>query len=258
MRPTAHSALHFLLAPALAATLAPALASAVATTASAQDESRSYTGGRFSLEIGGKSGLIGSAEGGAPQHSIAIESWSWGAAAAVGRGAPIEPAYPVPKVIAPRDVASGQASGRRKGWDGTVKGGSNAVDDAAARKGWDGSVKGNSVSSAKFGAIAGAHRDDSLGKPGARIAQPASPPPVDGSITVDGSFPGCMVGSRYANAVLRGPGVRYVMTDVQIINCPTAAGAARSSLAGEYMRGSLSLSYKKVTVRGWNPEKKED
>ncbi|MEP6725671.1 MAG: hypothetical protein ABJC98_07650, partial [Bacteroidota bacterium] len=32
-----------------------------------------------------------------------------------------------------------------KGWDGTVKGGSVAENEAAARKGWDGTVKGGAV-----------------------------------------------------------------------------------------------------------------
>ena len=208
------------------------------------------------------------------------------------------------------EVQSYAFGAARKGWDGTVKGGSVA----AERKGWDGSVKGNTT--AKFGAIAGAHRNDGLaagkvsmqdisapsmtsgppksspltsgrvadssaaadvgpGQQGAKIAQPkavshdlrtnvvartAAPPapPASGSLTVDGNFPGCAVGARYAGAVLQLAGVRYAMTDVQITSCPAPVPATRSSMAGEYLRESLSLNYKKVTVRGWNPEKKEE
>jgi hypothetical protein len=155
------------------------------------------------------------------------------------------------------EILSYSFGATRKGWDGTVKGGSSAADDAAARKGWDGTVKGGNVAensaAAKFGAIAGAHRDDSIAKPAARIAAP----PARGSVTVAGSFPGCIVGTRYVDAVLQVPGARYVMQDVQIAMC-SAPRAARSSMAGEYLRGGISLNYKKVTVRGWDPAKKEE
>ena len=253
MRPTAFFALH--------ARFAAALAGFAATAASAQ-ETRSHTGGRFHLDIGGEPALVGSAEGGGGQQRIEIESWSWGAAqaeagaAVLGRGAPIAPVIPLPEVVAPRDVASGQASGKRKGWDGTVKGG-NVVESNAT---------------AKFGAISGVKRNDSLAEPAAKIAPPkavshdlrtnvvarTAPPPLDGSITVDGRFPGCTVGAKYATAVLRLADVGYVMTDVQITSCPAAVSAARSSMAGEYPGQHLSLNYKKVIVRGWDPEKKEE
>ena len=205
------------------------------------------------------------------------------------------------------EILSYSFGASRKGWDGTVKGGSVA----AERKGWDGSVKGNTT--AKFGAIAGAHRNDGLaagkvsvqdisapsmtsGPPksspltsgrvgdtsaaadvgadeqGAKIAQPkavshdlrtnvvarTAAPPATGSVTVDGNFPGCTVGTQYADAVLQLAGVRYDLTDVQITSCPAPVPATRSSMAGEYLRESLSLNYKKVTVRGWNPETKEE
>ena len=242
MRPTVRFALHVSSAVALAAGLtalaAPlASASASAATASAQRETRTYAAGRFMLSIGDDHAFLDSSDGGAAaQHSIPIESWSWGAAL-LGHGAAIDPAFPVPKVLAPRDVASGQASGKRKGWDGSVKGGSIV----------------ESSGTAKFGAISGVRRDEAIAKPAARIAQPASPPPVDGSITVDGDFPGCAVGTKYANAVLQLGGVRYVMTDVQVTRCP-AAGA---TLGGPRTEDSLSLNYRKVTVRAWNPETKE-
>ena len=180
----------------------------------------------------------------------------------------------------------------------------------ATRKGWDGSVKGGS-SAAKFGAISGVRRDDTIANPAGKVsiqdisapsmtsgpakstpltsgrigdtsaaadvgpgepaATTAAPkavshdlrtnvaPPAEGSVTVEGNFPGCTVGAQHADAVLQVPGARYVLTDVQITSCPAPDPAARSrsSMAGEYLRGSLSLNYKKVTVRGWNPETKE-
>ena len=222
------------------------------------------------------------------------------------------------------EVQSYAFGAARKGWDGTVKGGSIA----AERKGWDGSVKGSGVAAAgpaaptgqgaKFGAIAGAHRADGLaagkvsmqdisapsmtsGPPKASpltsgrvgdgsaagagpgtsapatgigaatpkpishdirtnvVARTAAPPPAvppaPGSITVDGNFPGCTVGAAYSGAMLQLAGVRYELSDVQITSCP----AARSSMAGEWRTADgLSLNYRKVKVRAWDPEKKED
>src|SRR5687767_13570965 len=53
-----------------------------APTAAASEEVRTYTGGRFYLDIGGQRGVIGSAEGDRHQQRIEIVSWSWGAAGA--------------------------------------------------------------------------------------------------------------------------------------------------------------------------------
>jgi hypothetical protein len=175
------------------------------------------------LTLGGGHAFHGRAAGpGAPQQSIAIESWSWGAG-----------------IVAPRDLASGQASGRRKCWDGTVKGGASVAETSNA---------------AKFGAISGIKRNDRMTEPAARTI----PPPVNGSVTVAGDFPGCTVGAHYAGAVLEAPGARYELSDIQIASCPIPAGAARSSLAGEYAGQTLSLNYKKVTVRGWDSAKEEE
>ncbi len=174
----------------------------------------------------------------------------------------------------------------RKGWDGTVKGGSVT----AERKGWDGSVKGNTA--AKFGAVAGAHRDSGITDPAAdpgdaaktkpkksvaydlksstvaRTApapapsatpEPAPPaPPAPGSVTVDGSFPACTVGAAYAGAVLQLAGVRYELTDVQITSCPAPSATGAPILGGERTPDSLSLNYARVKVRGWDPQKKEE
>ncbi len=178
------------------------------------------------------------------------------------------------------EILSYSFGATRKGWDGTIKGGSSAADGAATRKGWDGTVKGGSIvtdNTAKFGAISGVKRNDSIADPAAKIAPPTAvshdlrtnvvarsamppappaAPPAEGSVTVDGNFPGCTVGAQHADAVLQVPGARYVMQDVQIAMC-SGPRAARSSMAGEYLRGSITLNYKKVTVRGWNPETKE-
>ena len=67
-------------------------------------------------------------------------------------------------------------------------------------------------------------------------------PPQRGSLTVKASLPGCTVGARYGGAQFASGNMRYELKDVVISNCAP---------------GSVTLDYGKVTVKGWNPEKKE-
>ncbi|HEX6740903.1 MAG TPA: hypothetical protein VF079_03800 [Sphingomicrobium sp.] len=67
-------------------------------------------------------------------------------------------------------------------------------------------------------------------------------PPVRGTLTVKASLPGCMVGARYGGAQFASGSMRYELKDVVISNCAP---------------GEVTLQYGKVTVKGWNPEKKE-
>jgi hypothetical protein len=67
-------------------------------------------------------------------------------------------------------------------------------------------------------------------------------PPQRGSLTVKANLPGCTVGARYGGAQFAGGSMRYELKDVVISNCAP---------------GSVTLDYGKVTVKGWNPEKKE-
>ena len=248
MNPTASFALRLSLTAALAAGLsAPASAQ--------RGESRSFSAGHFMLSLDGQPSVVGSfGSGGGQRHNVDIESWSWGRALLDG----------------------GASNAGRKGWDGTVKGGSVADDVAAARKGWDGSVKGartdDGSGTAKFGAISGVRRNEGMSDPAAktkpvksvqydlksssvaRLAPSPATPPVSGSITVDGNFAGCKVGTQYSSAALRLADVLYVMTDVQVTHCP----ASTATLGGLRTDDSLSLDYKKVVVRGWDPEKKEE
>lgn len=69
-----------------------------------------------------------------------------------------------------------------------------------------------------------------------------------GTLTVSGGFTGCQVGARYAGMQFAAAGKRYELEDVVISNCPTAAGP----------REEITFVYGKVTVRGWDPEKKEE
>lgn len=67
-------------------------------------------------------------------------------------------------------------------------------------------------------------------------------PPDKGSLTVNGSFPNCTVGARYPAADLASASRRYELKDVVVSGCAA---------------GSMSLKYDKVTVRGWDPQPKQ-
>ena len=103
----------------------------------------------------------------------------------------------------------------------------------AARKGWDGTIKGGS-SAAKYGAVSGAHRDDSL-----------SPPPERGSVRIKVKFPwlDCAVGAAIPDAMLQADAARYELKDIQVTGCAP---------------DSVDLDYAKVKVRAWDPSKKEN
>jgi hypothetical protein len=101
-------------------------------------------------------------------------------------------------------------------------------------------VEGGTSNTAKFGAVAGAHRDDSL----ARAAEPALAAPLDrGSVRVKVKFPwlDCRVGAAFPDAVLHNDAGRYEFKDALISGCAP---------------DSVTLDYAKVQVRGWDPAKK--
>jgi hypothetical protein len=127
---------------------------------------------------------------------------------------------------------------------------------------------------AKYGAVAGAHRDDSIadartdGHAGAHanatprdsglgmptekrqhgwvtVAAPAaSDAPAGGAVRVKVRFPwlDCRVGAAFPDAVLQNDAGRYELENVLISGCAP---------------DSVTLDYAKVRVRGWDPEKKE-
>jgi len=109
---------------------------------------------------------------------------------------------------------------------------------------WDGTIKG-SASTAKYGAVAGAHRDDGLSPAEKRqhgwvaVAKPLD----SGAVRVKVKFPwlDCKVGAAIPDAVLQNDAGRYEFKDAIITGCAA---------------DSVSLNYAKVTVRGWDPAKK--
>ena len=122
---------------------------------------------------------------------------------------------------------------------------------------WDGTIKpvlskveGGAASTAKFGAVSGAHRDDTVNP-----AQPAekrqhgwvtvSKPLDRGAVRVKVKFPwlDCRAGGAFPDAVLQNDAGRYEFKDAIITGCAA---------------DGVSLNYAKVTVRGWDPAKKEE
>ena len=71
----------------------------------------------------------------------------------------------------------------------------------------------------------------------------ATVPDGPGSLVLKGALPGCTVGQRYGGMQFAASGLRYELKDVVISDCAP---------------GQVTLGYAKVTVRGWDPKKKEE
>jgi hypothetical protein len=99
----------------------------------------------------------------------------------------------------------------------------------------------------KYGAVAGAHRDDGLSPAEKRqhgwvtVAKPLD----RGAVRVKVKFPwlDCKVGAAFPDAMLQNDAGRYEFKDAIITGCAP---------------DSVSLNYAKVIVRGWDPAKKEE
>lgn len=215
------------------AALAAALAG-IAATAAFAGEQRTYTGGRFQIDIAGANpGYLRSFAAATAQGEwIEVESWSWGASQ--GAGNAISPAVGVKatgdrppacscrgccaeargekiaaipfetEVKSPRDVATGQATGKRQ----------------------HGSV---------------VIRKDSDARPALTVPRPLP----QGSVTLKLKAPwaACRAGSTIPLLKLAAADGLYSLENVAVTDCaPDGA----------------SLNYKKVKVRGWNPETKEE
>ena len=100
------------------------------------------------------------------------------------------------------------------------------------------------ASTAKFGAVAGAHRDDGLSPAEKRQHGwvTVSKPLDRGAVRVKVKFPwlDCRVGAAFPDAVLQNDAGRYEFQDAIITGCAP---------------DSVILDYAKVTVRGWDPKK---
>ena len=115
-------------------------------------------------------------------------------------------------------------SNARKGWDGSIKGRKGWDGSIKGRKGWDGTIKGNRA---------------------AAPLSPGSPPASAGSLRVKVRFPwlDCRVGATFPDATLDDAAGRNSFSEVTVTRCDN---------------DDVTLSYAKVTVRGWDPAKKEE
>ena len=137
----------------------------------------------------------------------------------------------------------------------------------AARKGWDGSIKGGSI--ARKHVPSGTHiasadivgpsrdcddhnvkspRDAATGMSSGRCASAWSPvaTPVDrGSVRVKVKFPwlDCKVGARITDATLTSPTERVTFNDISVSRCAA---------------DEVDLDYAAVVVRGWDPATKQE
>ncbi|MEP6983462.1 MAG: hypothetical protein ABI853_07440 [Sphingomicrobium sp.] len=122
---------------------------------------------------------------------------------------------------------------------------------------WDGTIKG-AATTAKFGAVAGAHRDDTVDPAEKRQHgwMPVAQPLDRGAVRVKVKFPwlDCKVGAAFPDAVLQNDAGRYEFKEVMITSCATAPSAS----GGASPADEVSFNYAKVTVRGWDPAKKEE
>lgn len=97
-------------------------------------------------------------------------------------------------------------------------------------------------------------------------------PLAAGSLTVRGRLPGCAPGTAYEDAVLRAGGYTYELKEVIITSCAVSGSGGGGGSGGALPMESISLNYakirfaaapqdpaaRKVEVRGWDPEKKEE
>jgi hypothetical protein len=102
------------------------------------------------------------------------------------------------------------------------------------------------TSNAKYGAVAGAHRDEGLSSVEKRQHgwMPVAQPLDRGSVRIKVKIPwlDCKAGAAFPDAVLQNDAGRYEFENVLISGCAP---------------DSVTLDYAKVRVRGWDPEKKE-
>lgn len=100
---------------------------------------------------------------------------------------------------------------------------------------------------AKYGAVAAAHRDDTVDPAEKRQHgwMPVAQPLDRGAVRVKVKFPwlDCKVGATFPDAVLQNDAGRYELKEVIISGCAP---------------DEISLNYGKVMVRGWDPAKKEE
>jgi len=239
MRPIANFTLHAILAAALAA---------FAATGAAASKFDAW------LELGDIRGETEAHKDQRNQH-IELLSYSFGASQVLGG-----------RVVTVADAIKALEESRRRSDASAGRGASNEVsmDDTAGREKMQpggGSASGVGVkrvfvkswsTSGDAGRFPGRGVDiaaiDGQGASGQATGKRTHNPLRarmyydEGSVTLAGRFPACRVGAAYPSAAIGHGTERYDMQDVTVTACSPEG---------------MSLNFKKVTVRGWNPETKE-
>jgi hypothetical protein len=129
----------------------------------------------------------------------------------------------------PAPHASSAARGGHKDW---IEVSSWSWGTSNARKGWDGTIKGRREAAAP-----------SISDTAPPV--PAPSPGGAGTLRVKVRFPwtDCRVGAAFPGATLDDAAASYAFSEVVVTRCDPDA---------------VTLSYAKVTVRGWDPAKKEE
>jgi hypothetical protein len=236
MRPIANFTFHAILAAAIAA---------LATTSAAAGEPTEHfftitiqEGRLGATQPGGTQAYVGRNDGRVQQ--IQVSSWEWGAA----------------------DASKVDSFTVKQGVRPVASTGGGGVTVAAGDVDGDSRAAGKKPTSSQSTLAPGATKPTASGQAtGKRQHMPLrtrayydSPPPK-GSLRVKVKFPwsACEVGRKYPSLELAGGDKRYLLEDVAVSNCGGAA-------AGEDVRElqEVTLTYQKIQVRGWDPQKKEN
>lgn len=158
-----------------------------------------------------------------PGQRLDVQSWHWGPRQSAGRGLDIAAVDGQPVNAGVKDGAKDLQAQDRMGNYDRAAGGHSMLGASDKLKIHDPPPP----------------RDGGLGS---ESELTVGPHPLPGSLTLKVNLLGCAVGKRYAGAQFASATMRYELQDVVISNCAP---------------GAVTLDYRKVTVRGWNPETKE-
>jgi hypothetical protein len=238
MRPIASFTLHAILAAALTAL--------AASSAAAADMFLKFT------TVDGDT----SAAGGRGER-LEVESWHWGSVAtadADGKGsidALTDGVILIRNSDAPGAAKYGAVGGmhRDAGIDGTAApvGGSEKQTIGATRSPSAG--KDSKLQELRARSVADIDKAPEPAEKRQHGWMPSNRPLDRGAVRVKVKFPwlGCAEGARYPHITLGDGANSYQLSDVTVASCG----------GGEGPEKSVTLTYRKVTVRAWNPEKKE-
>ena len=208
------------------AVIAIALATALAVPAATAAQFDAFI--KFPPSVADSDGRKSTATG-----EIEIQSFSWGASQPSHAGG----------------GGGGMGAGKVSMQDMSVMRGPRQTTAMDGTQVTTGDVDGDGAADAAAAHTVKSPRDAASGQAsGKRTHDPVKfeKPLEKGSIMLKMTFPGCAVGTRYPSAEMTTPTGRYLLTDVQVTSCPTAAAPGGAEQPSE----SISLNYTKIVVRG--------